>query len=84
MGNNSVPDEIVLLIGEHLSIPDLAHFLSTCRKLHYTLIHTLYKRGNIEEGQTALHLAAERDDISLVEIEISRGSQIDKPNKSQS
>ena len=59
MGIISVPDEIVLLIGEHLSIPDLACFLSTCRALHYTLIHTLYKRGNVEEGQTALHWAAE-------------------------
>ena len=55
MGIISFPDEIVLLIGEHLSIPDLARFLSTCRELHYTLIHTLYKRGNVEDGQTALY-----------------------------
>ena len=83
MGMISVPDEIVLLIGEHLSIPDLACFLSTCRALHYTLIHTLYKRGNVEDGQTALHWAAERGDIYLVELAISRGSEIDKPNKSR-
>ena len=61
MGIISIPDEIVHLIGEHLSIPDLARFLSTCRGLHYTLIHTLYKRGNVEDGQTALHWAAERE-----------------------
>ena len=61
MGIISVPDEIVLLIGENLSIMDLARFLSTCYKLHYTLIDRLYKRGNVEDGQTALHWAAERE-----------------------
>ena len=84
MGIISVPDKIVLLIGEHLSIPDLARFLSTCRELHYTLTHTLYERGNAEDGQTALQWAAERGDISLVELAIFRGSEIDKPNKSRS
>ena len=84
MGIIGVQDEIVLPIGEHLSIPDLAHFLSTCRELHYTLIHTLYKRGNVKDGQTALHWAAECGDIFLVELAISRGAEIDKPNKSRS
>ena len=78
------PDEIVLLIGEHLSIPDVAHFLSTCRELHYTLIHTLYKHSNIEDGQTEFHWATEHGDIFLVELAISRDAEIDKRKKSRS
>lgn len=81
MGLLAVPNELTLLIGECLSIRDLSHFLSTCHQLNSALSPLLYQRGNAVDGQTPLHWAALHGNKDLVELAISRGAEIDKPNR---
>ena len=80
MGIPRLPNELILMIGEYLTIVDLAHLVSTCRRLPYGLATPLYKRGNEEDGPTALHWASRFGDISLVKLAIARGVEINKPN----
>ena len=85
MGILGIPNELLLLIGEYLSIRDLYHFLLTCRRLNSILNRRLHKLGLQDIGkQTALQWAAERGHASLVERAISGGAEIDKPDRGQS
>ena len=81
MGILGIPNELLLLIGEYLSIRDLFHFLSTCRRLNSILNRRLHKLGLQDIGkQTALQWAAERGHASLAERAILGGAEIDKPD----
>lgn len=79
-----MPSELLLLIGENLSIKDIYHLLSTCGLLSSVLTPVLEKLGVQDVGdQSALQWAAERGHASLARLAILRGAQIDEPNESR-
>ena len=81
MGILGIPNELLLSIGEYLSIRDLYHFLLTCSQLNSILNRRLHKLGLQDIGkQTALQWAAERGHASLAERAILGGAEIDKPD----
>lgn len=85
MGILGIPNELLLLIGENLSIKDLYHLLLACRQLSSVLIEQLRKLGLQDVGQlTALQWAAERGHAPLAELAIPSGAEIDKPDPGQS
>lgn len=80
MGILNAPNELLLSVGEHLSIPDLYHFLLTCRRLSTLFIERLCYLGVQDEGKiTALQWAAERGHAPLAELAISSGAEVNKP-----
>lgn len=79
------PNELLLLIGENLSIKDLFHLILTCNQLQYLLTPLLEKLGVQDVGeQTSLQWAAERGHASLARLAISKGVQIDEPSHEDS
>ena len=74
-----IPNELLLKIGEYLSISDLYHFLLTCRRLKLLLLPRLYKLGlkNIYK-HTALQWAARNGHTFLAEQAILGGAEIEK------
>lgn len=78
MGILNLPNELILLIGEHLATIDLSYFLSACRRLWSVLTPSFRKRSDEEPEIGALQWAAIRGDVSLVELAISEGAEIDK------
>ena len=62
-----LPNEILHVIAQALSIRDVLHFLSTCRQLYFLLLPHLEKLGlkDIEVGLTALQWAAQNGHETL-------------------
>ena len=84
MGIHDIPNELLLLIVEKLSIVDLSRFLLTCRRLWSLLTPYFHELGVQDIGIfTALQWAADRGHASLAEIVIQRGADIDKPGRGQ-
>lgn len=79
MGILDLPNELLLLLAEFLSIKDLSHFLLTCRPLCSLLTPRLNKLGvQVEKGYTALQWAARYNRPTLAELAISRGARVDE------
>ena len=84
MGILGIPNEILLLIGESLSIKDLARFILTCRRMSSLLTPRLHKLGVQDIGElTALQWSAVRGHVSLIELAVSNGAEINKPMRGQ-
>ena len=74
-----IPNELLLKIGEHLSIRDLSHFLLTCLRLNFLLTPHLYKLGLKDTCTlTALQRAARYGHAFLAEQAILAGADIEK------
>lgn len=72
-----IPNEVLLLIAENLSVRDLSHFLLTSRHLSNLLASGLHDFAVQDVGdQTALQWAAERNHAPLAELVISKGAQL--------
>ena len=77
MGFDAVPEEICLIIAEHLSSKDLNNFLRTCRELSHLLTPCLHRLGlQNRDDLTALQWAVKRGHESLVELAISKGARV--------
>ena len=80
MGILDFANELLLMVGERLSIGDLSKFRSTSRKLCLVLTPH-YKKLCLEDiGKlTALQWAALRGHVELIELAIMNGADIEKP-----
>ena len=79
MAIRRIPNELLLEIGEYLSIRDLSHFLLTCHRLQLLLTPYLYKLGLKDKyGLTALQWAAQNGHALLAERAILEGAEIEK------
>ena len=74
-----IPNELLLKIGEYLSIRDLSHFLLTCWRLKFLLTPPLYKHG-LKDIYTlsALQWAAQNGHAFLAKKAILGGAEIEK------
>ena len=73
-------NELLLIVGESLSIGDLSKFRSTSRRLHLVLTPRYEKLCLKDIGMlTALQWAALRGHVELIELAILNGADIDKP-----
>ena len=81
-----IPNELLLDVGQYLSIKDLASARKTCHRLSRLLAQRHYKLGLKQDfGElTALQWAAERGHASLAEQAILSGAKIDEPNEERS
>ena len=78
------PNEIILLVGENLSIPDLYNFLSACNQLSSVLTSSLHSLIVQDEGATrVLRWAVEQGHAPLAELSISLGADIHKTYDSE-
>ena len=74
-----IPNELLLKIGEYLSIRDLSHFLLTCWRLKFLLTPRLYKLGLKDINTlTALQWAALNGHAFLAKQAIVGGAEIEK------
>ena len=80
MGILDFANELLLMVGESLSIGDLTKFRSTSRRLHLVLTPRYEKLCLEDIGKlTALQWAALRGHVELIELAILNGADIDKP-----
>lgn len=86
MGILSIPNELLLVIGEDLAIKDLFYFLLTRRRMSSLLTPRLHERGvqDVEDGLTALQWAALHGKESLAILAISRGAELNEPCRQRS
>ena len=74
-----IPNELLLKIGEYLSIRDLSYFLLTCWQLKFLLTPPLYKLGLRDiYTLTALQWAAKNGHAFLAKQAILGGAEIEK------
>ena len=79
MGILDIPNELLLLVGENLSILDLYNFLSTCHRLSILLTPHLQNRVVQDKGATAvLQWAVERGNVPIAKLAISLSAKINK------
>lgn len=79
MGILDIPNEIFLLVGENLSVPNLYNFLSACGWLSSVLTAHLRSLIVQDEGGTGvLRWAVEHGHVPLAELSISVGADIHK------
>ena len=78
-----MPNELLVLVAENLSIGDLSKFHSTSQRLYFVLTPR-YKKLCLEDiGKlTALQWAAVRGHVELIKLAISTGAEINKPLES--
>lgn len=78
MGILNLSVELLLMIGENLSIKDLSCFFSTCHLLSSTLFtNYLHNRFLRAKGAcTVLQSAAKYNQISLAKLAISKGARV--------
>ena len=82
MGIQSIPQELMLMVGENLSIKDLNSFLRTCRGLLNLFTPRLHKLGVCNVGsRSALQWAAKHGHKSLVKLAISKGANVNETTK---
>lgn len=73
-----LPNELLLSIGEYLSVKDLAHSIKTCRSMTI-LTSRLYQLGVQDvDGITALRWAVEKDYASFAQVAIDRGGNVNE------
>ena len=74
-----LPCELLLLIGENLSVKDLSRFLRANRHLSCLLTPHFHKLAVQAVGDlSALHWAARRGHAQLAELAISKGARVDE------
>ena len=80
MGILDFANELLLIVGENLSIGDISRFCSTAQRLHLVLT-PYYEMLCLEDvGKlTALQWAVLRGHVELIELQILNGADIDKP-----
>lgn len=77
MGILNLPNELLFVVGEKLSIPDLLHLLPTCHRLSPVFTECLYNRFLQAEGEFALlQSAAKLNKTSLAEFAIKKGARM--------
>ena len=72
-----IPNELLLLVGENLSVPDLYNFISTCHRISTLLtprLHNLVVQD--ESGMGALKWAAKNGHGPLAELAILLGANV--------
>ena len=80
MGISDMPGELLICVGGNLSIRDLFHFLSTCRRLSSLLTPSLHNLVVESEGGTSvLKWALSREHMPLVKLALSRGAETNEP-----
>ena len=85
MGIQSIPQELILMVGENLSIEDLNNFLCTCRGLSKLLTPRLHELGLQNVGSlSALQWAAKHGYEPLVKLAISKGAKVNEITKCES
>lgn len=84
MGIRNLPNELLLLIAENLSVKDLFHLLSTDHHLSSLLTPRFHALALEDVGAlTALQWAAARGHASLAELVISQGVELNQCDKGQ-
>lgn len=79
-----LPNELLLLIVENLSVKDLSRLLLANRRLSSVLTPHLHSLALQDVGTlTALQWAATHGHVSLAEFVISNGAEVDKPDLRQ-
>ena len=82
MGIQSIPPELIVMIGENLSIKDLNNFLCTCCELANLFTPRLHKLGLQNVGSlSALQWAAKHGHESLVKLALSKGAKVNEITK---
>lgn len=77
-----IPNQVLLMVGEYLSIKDLSCTRKTCRLLSSLLARRHYQLGVQNVGKlTALQWAAVRGHGSLAKQPILSGAEIEKQNE---
>ena len=83
MGILNCANELLVMVGENLSIGDISKLRSTSRRLRLVLIPRYEKLCLEDIGKlTALQWAALRGHVELIELAILNGADIEKPFKS--
>ena len=82
MGIQTVPQELIVMVGEQLSIKDLNNFLCTCRGLLNLFTPRLHELGLHNVGRlSALQWAAQHGHEPLVKLAISKGAKVNEITK---
>ena len=82
MGIQSIPRELIVMVGENLSIKDLNNFLLTCHSLSNLFTPRLYELGLQNVGSlSALQWAAKHGHEPLVRLAISKGANVNEITK---
>ena len=82
MGIQSIPQELIVMVGENLSIKDLNNFLCTCHGLLNLFTPRLHKLGMQNVGRlSALQWAAKRGYEPLVKLAILNGAKVNAITK---
>ena len=85
MGIQSIPQELILMVAENLSIEDLNNFLRTCRGLSKLFTPRLHELGLQNVGSlSALQWAAKHGHEPLVKLAISKGAKVNEITKCES
>ena len=79
MGIQSIPQELIVIVGKNLSIKDLNNFLRTCRGLSNLFTPRLHELGlqNVF-SLSALQWAAKHGHEPLVKLAISKGAKVNE------
>ena len=84
MGVNNILPELLLLVGDNLSLSDLVNFPSTCNRVWDVLRPRFQKLCLQDIGLlTVVQWAAIRGHAKLIELAISNGAEIDTPYSSK-
>ena len=79
MGIQTIPQELIIMVGEQLSIKDLNNFLCTCRGLLNLFTPRLHELGLKNVGSlSALQWAAEHGHEPLVKLAILKGAEVNE------
>ena len=82
MGIQTIPQELIVMIGEKLSIKDLNNFLRTCCGLLNLFTPRLHELGLQNVGSlSALQWAAKHGHEPLVKLAISKGAEVNEITK---
>ena len=77
MSIQSIPQELIIMVGKELSIKDLNNFLRTCRRLLNLFTPRLHKLGLQNVGRrSALQWAAAYGHEPLVKLAILKGANV--------
>ena len=79
MGIQTIPQELIVMVGEQLSIKDLNNFLRTCRGLLNLFTPRLHELGLQNVGSlSALQWAAQHGHEPLVKLAILKGAAVNE------
>ena len=79
MGIQSIPQELIVMVGKNLSIKDLNNFLRTCRGLSNLFTPRLHELGLQNVGSlSALQWAAKHGHEPLVKLAISKEAKVNE------